>query len=185
MGIVTAIWVAKLLLIVTVPAVYGPVKLFSVTNFRPADILSKDLVATEVGLQTARVVSAIPRPTLSEVRKTSGGNYSFFGKGQPDTTVVLLLSDKQTAVYTGTVDKNSNWQIDYQQTNFRLSEGNHSVLVFGYNKDLGVRSETAPEQFFKVTTSWWDSLVKNVDVLANWSAVIIILLGVFLTFLTI
>jgi len=184
-GIITAIWVTKLILIISLPAVYGPIKLYSVTDFRPADILSKDLVAAEVGLQTARVLNTIPRPELTTVQKTKGGNYSFFGTGQPNTAVVLLLSDKQTVVYTGEADKDGKWQIDHQQNNFRLSEGNHSILVFSYNKDMGVRSDTAPEQFFKVTTSWWDSLVKNVDVLANWSAVIIILLGIFLTFLTI
>ena len=40
------------------------------------------------------------------------------------------------------------------------------------------------EQFTKVTSSL-DVLVKNVDVLANWSVVIIVILGIFLTVLTI
>ncbi len=160
-------------------------RLYAVSDFRPADILSQDLVASEVGLQTARVLNTMTRPALKEVKKLSGGNYSFFGTGQPNTAVVLLLSDEQTAVYTGQADQDGKWQIDHQQNNFRLSEGNHSVLVFGYNKELGVRSETAPEQFFRVSTTWLDALTKNVDVLANWTVVIVILLGIFLTFLTI
>lgn len=184
-GIIAAIWATKLLLILVLPAAYGPMRLYAVSDFRPADILSQDLVASEVGLQTARVLNTMTRPALKEVKKLSGGNYSFFGTGQPNTAVVLLLSDEQTAVYTGQADQDGKWQIDHQQNNFRLSEGNHSVLVFGYNKELGVRSETAPEQFFRVSTTWLDALTKNVDVLANWTVVIVILLGIFLTFLTI
>jgi hypothetical protein len=43
----------------------------------------------------------------------------------------------------------------------------------------------APEQFFKVTASWSDYLVKNIDSLANWSIVVIVFIGIFLIFLTI
>lgn len=184
-GIIAAIWAVKLILIVALPATYGPMKLYSVSNFSPADIMAKDLIANEIGVQTARTVNNIIRPELTEVKKLSGGNYDFIGKGQPNSMVVLLLSDRQTAVYSANVDKDGNWLINHLQNTFRLSEGNHSVIVFSYDQKLGVRSEAAPEQFFKVTTTWWDSLVKNVDILANWSVVIILLLGVFLTFLTI
>jgi len=184
-GIIAAIWAVKLALILALPKAYGPLQLYAVTNFRPADILSQELVAAETGLQTARVLGTMPRPELLGVNKAKGGNYDFYGKGQPNTTVVLLLSDQQTAIYTADADKNGDWTITQSQANFKLNEGNHSVLVFSYDKKLGVRSETAPEQFFKVTTTWMDTLVKNVDVLANWSVVIILILGVFITFLTI
>jgi len=184
-GIIAAIWAVKLILIIVLPATYGPMKLYSVSNFSPADILAKDLIANEIGVQTARTMSNIPRPELTAVEKTGGGNYDFVGKGQPNSMVVLMLSDKQTAVYSTNVDKDGNWQINHLQNTFRLSEGNHSVIIFSYDQKLGVRSETAPEQFFKVTTTFLDTVIKNVDILANWSVVIILLLGVFLTFLTI
>lgn len=184
-GIFALIWAIKLILIIALPAVYGPLPLYSVSNFRQADILAKDLIADEIGIQTARVIDAMPRPELTGVNKLGGGNYDFFGNGQPGSTVVLLLSDQQTAVYTTDVNKSGNWKISHSQAGFRLSEGNHSVIIFSYDKKLGVRSQAAPQQFFKVTTTWWDSFVKNVDALANWSVVIILLLGVFLTFLTI
>lgn len=184
-GIIAAIWTLKLLLILLLPRVYGPLQLYSVTDFRPADILSKELVAAETGLQTARMILSIPRPELTGVDKISGGDYVFYGKGQPNSTVVLLLSDQQTAIYTANTDNNGDWKITQLKKNFKLNEGNHSVLVFTYDNKLGVRSDTAPEQYFKVTTSWADSLVKNVDVLANWSVVLILLVGVFVTFLTI
>lgn len=184
-GIISLIWAIKLSLILVVPRAYGPLELYSVTNLRPADIFSKDLVAAETGLQTARVILSIPKPELTEVRKLKGNDYIFSGKGQPHSTVVLLLSDLQTAIYTTDTDKNGDWQITQFEKNFRLNEGNHSIVVFTYDKKLAVRSETAPEQYFKVTTTWMDNLVKNVDVLANWSVVLILLVGVFVTFLTI
>lgn len=184
-GIFALIWAAKLGLILILPSVYGPLPLYSVSNLSPADIMAKDLIANEIGVQTARVINTMPRPEIVGVKKLSGGNYNFYGKGKPGSSLVLLLSDQQTAVYTTDVDSSGNWQVSHSQTNFKLKEGNHSILVFSYDKKLGVRSEAAPEQFFKVTTSWWEAMVKNVDVMANWSALIILLLGVFLTLLTI
>lgn len=184
-GIFALIWVIKLVLIIALPSVYGPMQLYSVSNLDQVDVLSQNLIASEIGIQTARVIDTMPEPKLIGVNKLKSGGYDFFGKGEPNSTIVLLLSDQQTAVYSGDVDANGNWKISHSQAAFRLSEGNHSIIIFSYDQKLDARSGAAPEQFFKVTTTWWDSLVKNVDILANWSVVIIILLGVFLTLLTV
>jgi len=183
-GIVVLIWVIKLALIILLPKIYGPLPLYVVNDFRPADILSKELISAETGIQTARIMKSMPKPEVTGVDKLKGGDYNFIGTGQPNSTVVLLLTDKQTAIYSAPVDKNGKWEINYLKSKFKLGPGNHSVIVFGYDSKLRVRSETGLEQFFKVQTSWLDGLVTNVDVLANWSVVVVILLGVFLTFLT-
>lgn len=183
-AIIALIWLVKLLIIIFTPTVFGPLQLYSVANLQPSDITQKSLAAADTGIQTARVVTTIARPQLQEVKKVQGGDYTFSGIGQPHFTVVLLLSDKQTAVYTADIDGQGKWQINQSQNNFRLSEGNHSVLVFNYDAKQGIRSEAAPAQYFKVTTSWFDLATKNIDSLANWSVVIIILLGIFLTILT-
>lgn len=184
-SVFAGIWAVKLLLILIVPTVIGPLQLYSISNFNPADISAKSLASEEVGAETARIISSLPAPELMAVNKIKGGSYEFIGSGAPGMTVVLLLSDEQTAVYTADVDAVGNWKISHSRENFQLREGNHSVLVFSYDKKLGVRSSAAPEQFFKATATWLDSFTKNVDVLANWSVVIILLMGVFLTFLTI
>jgi len=184
-GIIALIWAIKLLIIFLFPVVYGPPQLYSVSGLSPIDIVNQNIITSETGIQTARSVSSMPKPTLSSVKKVSGVNYSFFGEGQPNTTVVLLLTDVSSAVYTTEVDKDGKWQIDHQQKNFKLNEGNHSIVMFSYDSKLGIRSEAAPEQFFKVTTSWIDYLIKNIDSLSNWSVVIIILIGIFLILLTI
>lgn len=183
--IIVSVWVVKLSVIIFIPKIYGPLPLYTVTDFRTADILSQGLVAAETGIQTAQIVKTMVKPQLTKVEKLTGGNYKFFGTGQPGSVVILLLSDKQTAIYSVETNKEGKWEIDYNSSKFKLNAGNHSVIVFGYDSKLGVRSETGMEQFFKVQTSWVDSLVNNVDVMANWSVVVIILLGVFLTFLTI
>lgn len=184
-GIFALIWAIKLILIIALPSAYGPLPLYSVSNLSQTNILTKDLVANEVGIQTARVIDTMPKPELTAVNKLSGGDYDFVGKGRPGITVVLLLSDQQTAVYSADVDNSGNWKINHSLASFRLNEGNHSVVIFSYDKKLGVKSETAPEQFFKVSSTWQDSLIKNIDTLANWSVTIILLLGVLLTSLTI
>lgn len=184
-SIIAFIWGIKLLLILFFPTVHGPLQLYSVSELQPVDIVSQSLVASETEIQTARVVSSIPRPKLTEVRKVKGENYSFFGEGQPNTTIVLLLSDVSSAVYTADINKDGKWQIDHKQNNFKLKEGNHSVVVYSYDSKLGVRSEIAPTQFFKVTVSWFDYLMRNLDILTNWLVVIILSAGIFLIFLTI
>lgn len=184
-GIIALLWAVKLLLILIFPVVYGPLQLYTITNFSPVDILSQDLIATETGIQTARIVSSMPQPKLTEVRKVSGGDYLLSGTGQPNSEVVVLLSDISTAVYTAAIGSDGKWQVNQQQNKFKLNAGNHGVVIFGYDSKLGVRSETAPQQFFKVTSSWLDYVVKNFDLLANWSVVIVIFIGIFLIFLTI
>lgn len=184
-GIVALIWAFKLALIILFPAVHGPLQLYSVSGLQPADVLNNNLITAETGIQTARIVSSAPKPSLTEVRKVKGGDYSFFGQGQPYSTVVLLLTDISTAVYTAEVGKDGLWRVDHSQANFKLSEGNHSVVIFGYDPKLGTRSEMAPEQFFKVASSWLERLAKNIDSFANWSVIIIILVGAFIIFLTI
>lgn len=99
--------------------------------------------------------------------------------------MVLFLSDGQTAIYTAPVDKNGEWQVDHSQNDFRLSEGNHSIVIFSYDEKMGVRSPASATQYFKVTTSLLDILVKNVDVLTNYSIILILIFGVLLTILTI
>ncbi|MDD2758620.1 MAG: hypothetical protein PHD72_04650, partial [Patescibacteria group bacterium] len=139
----------------------------------------------EVSAQTAKISGAIKSPVISSVVKNNAGNYVISGTADALATVVVSLSDNQTLVYTGQADKNGQWQVEQDQKAFRLTEGNHSLLAFTFDQKTGTRSVTAPEQFFKVQYTQLDRLIKNVDLLANWSVVIIILLGMFLTALTI
>ncbi|MCX6779180.1 MAG: hypothetical protein NTU97_03035 [Candidatus Magasanikbacteria bacterium] len=184
-GIFLIIWLMKLLLIVLAPHLFGPMRLYQVSDLRPADLLSKETVQTETGIQTARVSPAMLVPSLEGVNKIGGGNYEFYGKAVPNSTVVLLLSDTQSVIYTEVANVEGVWKITHPQTNFKLSPGNHSILVFSYDAAKGIRSEVAPTQYFKVQINWLESLSQKIDVLANWSVVLIIILGIFLTFLTI
>ncbi len=185
--IIAFIWAVKLLLIFLVPTIFGPLPLYHVTNLRPPELSSAEqqTILEEAGIQNARAVQSLQKPVLSGVKKTSGKNFDFYGTGEPNTMIVLFLTDQQTALYTGTVDKNGVWNIAQNASTFLLSEGNHSLSAFSYNQASGTRSDFADTQYFKVKTSWADLLVRNVDVLANWSVVILIALGAFLVFLTI
>lgn len=186
-SIILFIWLMKLLLILVVPTVFGPLKLYSVSELRPPDILAVDTQAltVEAGIPAASIVFDLAVPELTGIRKSNGQDYVFYGVGQSGSTVVLMLSGQQTAVYTEQVKSDGTWQIEHQQKEFKLNEGNHSVLVFTYDEANQTRSEFSNEQFFRVQTTFIDSLTRNVDVLANWSVVIFIVVGVFLTFLTI
>lgn len=184
-GIFLLIWLVKLILIISLPRVYGPLPLYRMGPLEPVDMLNQQLASASTVFQTARLVNTMPRPELKEVRKVSGGNFVFSGIGQPGMEVVLLLSEKQSVIYSAIVDKNGNWQIEHLQSNIKLAEGNHSILVFNFDKKSGARSEVSDEKFFKVTHTLLDVITKNIDVLANWSLVVIIALGILLTFLTI
>lgn len=182
--IIFLLWTIKLAVIVGLPKVYGPLQLYSVSDFGPADILDRELAETETKIQTARVSQSMVKPKLKQVRRAAGGHYIFSGAGAPLETIVLLLSDRQTAIYYGQADAGGNWRIEHSSADFKLSAGNHSVLVFGYDDNKGARSEVAPEQFFKVQTAWIDVLAKSIDSLLNWTVAAVIGLGLFLTLLT-
>lgn len=184
-GVFLLIWLFKLLLIILAPQLFGPMRLYNVSSLRPADLLNQELVQTETSIQTARVSSDLPVPSLVGINKIKGGDYEFYGQGAPNSTVVLLLSDVQTIIYTEKIDNGGNWKVRHAQNYFGLSQGNHSVLVFNYDESRGVRSEISPAQYFKVQTSWLENLTKQIDVLANWSVILIIILGILITFLTI
>src|SRR3989338_1078510 len=183
-SIVLVIWLLKLALIIFVPAFYGPLRLYSVSEISPVPLQNKELIAADTQIQTARIIETMPKPRLVEVRKEKGGDYVFFGTGKSGTEIVLLLSGQQSAVYTESVDKSGHFAIRHSQKNFKLNEGNHSVIVFSYDKDIKARSNIASEQFFKVTSTFTDRLIKNIDILANWSVIIILAIGIFLTALT-
>ncbi len=184
-GIFLLIWLSKLALIVFVPQAYGPLSLYRVSSLEPIDmVVSGELAAASVAFQTAKTVSSLPKPELKEIRKVAGGNFIFIGTGQPGIEAVLLLSEKNTVIYSAVVDKNGRWEIEHSQKDIKLSEGNHSVIVFNFDAKSGVRSDAAEEKFFKITNTSIDSLVKNIDVSANWSVVLIVAVGILLTFLT-
>lgn len=183
-GVFLIIWGIKLLLILVLPHAYGPLRLYDIVNLRPTNLLQSELVANETGLQTARIVPTMPIPTLTKAAKISGGDYVFSGTAAPQHTVVLLLSGAQTAIYSALPNQNGAWEIKHQQSSFHLADGNHSVVIFSYDPKVGSRSKAAPQQFFKVTASIWDLIVKSIDSIANWSLVIILILGIFLTILT-
>lgn len=183
-GVILIIWGIKLLLIIALPRAYGPLQLYDIVNLRQTDVLQSELVATEIGLQTAKILPKMSVPTLTKAVKGSGGDYTFFGLAAPQYTVAMLLSGAQTAVYSAVPNEDGSWVIKHQQSNFHLADGNHSIIIFSYDPKTGARSPAAPEQFLKVTATIWDSIVKGVDSIANWSLVIILLMGVLLTVLT-
>lgn len=185
LSVVFAIWAVKLILILSVPKVYGPLHLFNVSPLQPVDILTAGTANTDAAIQSAKVVNSLPPPQLTQVKKAKNKDFTFFGTGLPGETVVLILSNGQSAIYYGTVSAKGNWQISHSQNAFKLSPGNHSVMQFSYYSKTGARSNFSDLKFFKVQTTFLDKLVNNVDVLANWTVVLIIVLGIFLTFLTI
>lgn len=185
LGMVLTILALKLLLIIVVPPIYGPLHLYGVSDFQPLDITNRELIVNEISISTSKISKSIQRPVLDNVERSSNGNLLFNGTAKPGSDLVLLLSDLHASVYYGQADSNGKWQIEHSQQNFKLADGNHSILVYSYDKTSGLRSETSDERFVKITSTWMDILVRNVDVLVNWIIVLIVLLGVFLTFLTV
>jgi len=186
-GAVAAVWAAKLLVITLVPSVFGPLQLYSVSDLRPPELVSAEeyLVDEEIGIQTARIVQSLRAPELLGVNKEKGKSYLFNGVGEPNTSIVMLITDVHTAVYTGDVDESGNWEIEHLQEEFLLNEGNHLVTAFTYDPDASTRSNFSNEQYFKVQTTWADSMMKNIDTITNWAVIVIVAMAALLIFLTI
>lgn len=184
-GILFLIWLIKLVVIVFTPNVVGPMKLYNIVNLAPATLTENDLLAAETQIQTATVFDVIKAPKITAIEKMKNGGYAFIGTGQPLTSVVLFLSDKQTAVYTEAIDDKGNWRVEYAKKDFKLSEGNHGVVAFCYDEKTEGRSRLSGQQYFKVTSSWLERLVNSMDVFLNLTLVIVLFLGIFLIILTI
>ncbi|MFA5829526.1 MAG: hypothetical protein WC843_03460 [Candidatus Gracilibacteria bacterium] len=183
LGVVLAIWVIKLLLIVTVPYLYGPLPLYRVSSLSPTSVQNEQLLSTETGIQTAQINNAIIAPIFKKLEINSSGNFVFTGTAQPLVTVVLMISAQQDAIYYGQADDKGQWQIEHSQAEFKLNEGNHSLWLYSFNPKTGERSQLSEERYFKLNSLWLDVLIQNVDNLANWSLVLIIAIGLFSTFL--
>jgi len=183
-GIFLFIWLVKLSLIIVTPSVAGPMRLYDVSGLRPLSAAVNEAVVG-AGMQTAKLSLALPSPVIEGVKKTTAGNYDFSGTGRPFSSVIFFLSDQRTMIYTADVGADGRWSVEHNQKNYHLSEGNHSIIAFTYDKNAGQRSLVSAEQFFKVQPSTFEQLVKNIDTLANWSVTVIIALGLVLTFLTV
>jgi len=183
-GIFLFIWLIKLGLILITPSVSGPMRLYNVSGLRPLSA-TVEQTAASAETRSAKLSLALPSPVIDGVKKTTAGNYVFSGSGRPLSSVVFFLSDQRTMVYTVDVGADGRWSVEHNQKNYRLSDGNHSIIAFTYDKNAGQRSVVSAEQFFKVQPTAFERLVKNVDTLANWSVTIIIALGLVLTFLTV
>lgn len=184
-SVIFVIWMIKLLLIILTPVVFGPLQLYSVSDLRPVDLLERELVIAETQIQTARIVEKMTVPELITVDKLRGGGYRFHGTGEPNTLVVLLVSDVQTVILTDSINEDGNWQVDLSRDDFRLSEGNHQIIAFNFDSSQGIRSRASTRQYFNAQTALLDRLTRNADIFINISIIIIITLGILLTILTI
>jgi len=183
-SVILFIWILKLFLIIFTPTVFGPLQLYKVSDLRSVDLMDSGLVAQETQFQTARVENKMTIPKLVKVDKLKDSNYRFYGIGQPETTVVVLVSDVQTIVLVDEIDEKGDWEVDLIREDFKLSEGNHQVVAYNYDKTKEIRSGLSSKQYFKVKTTFIDKLFKNTDIFINSSIIVIVSLGILLTVLT-
>lgn len=184
-GLLIVVWLLKLAVASLVPLVYGPIQLYEVSNFYPENVTDTNLISSEIEMETAEISNTIVRPEILEVRKINNGDYFISGKGQPNTAVVLLLSAKQTVTHLTEVGLDGRWSIKHKQEYFHLNEGNHAMVAFSYDGFNKIRGQASPTQYFKVTESWFEKFIENIDSFANWSIAVVILFGAFLILLTI
>ncbi len=183
-GVIFVIWTVKLLLIVLTPAVYGPLELYKVSDLRPLTIEERDIFVHEAGVQTAKLSTALEVPKILDIKKERGLKYSFRGEGIPGAQVVLFVTDQQSVMYSGKVDENGFWEIEHSQDNFKINQGVHSMFALHYDESTEMRSSASNEQYFRVDKSFFEDFTNNLDSFANWVLAILIVMGIFLTALT-
>lgn len=183
-SVVFFIWFFKLAMIVFLPNMAGPLQLYKISDLKQVDLAQTELLS-DTQIQTARVMDNMLVPELIGVEKIKGDKYAFYGTGQALTSVVLLVSDKQSAVLTSEVGRDGKWEIILDEEDFKLSDGNHSIVAFNYDQNLQTRSKTSVKQYFKVTSSALDKLINNTDIFINSTIIIIIAMGILITVLII
>ncbi len=184
-GVVFLIWVIKFSFLMLTPQLYGPMHLYSVTESGPRILNDQTIVIQDTNMQTAKVNNLLVMPAISGLEKVSGNRYRFFGTGKAGLEVVLFLTGNQNVMYVEKVGTDGKWTIEHSQNDLKLSNGIHSVFAFHYEKDQGVRSKTTAENYFRISSSFGEQLSANMDNLANWLVVLLIILGILLTLLTV
>lgn len=167
------------------PQVYGPLHLYSVSESGPVVLNEQVLPTKDTDMQTARVDYSLTLPVIEKAEKVSGNIYRFSGTGKAGDSVVLFLTGDQNVMYTDRVGTDGKWVVEHAQNDLRLSNGIHSVFAFHYEQDRKARSKTTAENYFRISSSFWEQLTSSLDNLANWSVASIIIIGILLTLLTI
>jgi len=177
----------KLLFIHVVPSLFGPLELYAISDLRAPEVLEihEEFLLVESGIQTADFVQSLPEPVITGVKKLDGKDFIFTGLGEPGSSIVLLVTDMQTIMYTGEISEEGEWQLEHSQEDLTFKEGNHAIRAFIYDADSETRSDFSEEQFFKVEETLIDSFVHNVDVVINSLIILTILFGSFLILITI
>lgn len=184
-GVVFLIWTIKLVLLLLTPQFYGPLRLYTVTEAGPVVLGEQTLVTQNTDIQTAKVDNSMVLPVISGVEKISGNRYRFTGTGKVGDEVALFLTGNQNIIYVDSVGQDGKWMIDHAQNDLKLTNGVHSIFAFHYEKDRGLRSQTTAENYFRISSSFFERLSLGMDNLANWSVVSIVILGILLTLLTV
>lgn len=184
-GVIFIIWVIKFSFLMLTPQLYGPMRLYSITESGPLVLNDKISIIQDTNMQTAKVDNSFVLPVISSLEEAIGGRYRFSGTGKPGNQIVLFLTGYQNIMYVDNIGADGKWVVEHSQSDLKLSNGIHSVFAFHYNKDRGVRSQTTAENYFRISSSFLDQLSQNIDNLANGSVILIIILGILLTLLTI
>ena len=185
LSILLFFWILKLVLILAIPQIYGPIKIFNISQLQSSDILNKEIIIEEAKIQVAEEKNNLIKPEIVQIIKDKNGNFIFSGKGMSGLTLVLYVTDKEIVIYREVIDKDGLWTVVHQQSKLKLSEGNHSVSAFVFETKTGNRSSFSDKQFFKVELTFFDQLIKNLDILLNGMILMFVLLGIILTVLTV
>jgi len=185
--ILLLILTVKFMTILIVPAVLGPLQIYSISPIRLPSMtqLSEEELLLETGIQTADLVQSLTAPVITQVERTKNHRFIFSGTGEPHASLVLFVTDKQTAIYTGEIDARGNWQIVQEDTSFQLQEGNHEIRSFSFDSSSGTRSDFSSDQYFKVETTLADALIRRIDTIANGAIIFVIFFGALLILVTI
>ncbi|MFC1612250.1 hypothetical protein ACFL29_00145 [Patescibacteria group bacterium] len=183
-GIILIFWIIKLVFFMLMPIFYGPQELYTITQ---KELLgaTEEIIVEETGVHTAKISEDLPVPKIGEIFKSGINKYVFSGTGEAGESVILFLTDQQTVMYSDKVENDKTWKIEHLQSEFKLTEGQHSIFVFHYNKDDNTRSRTSLEKVFEVRMSFLEKAFQRIDDIANWGIIFIIIAGVFIMILTI
>lgn len=182
-GVVLGIWILKLA-IATV-AVVGPVEPYAISDLRPADLGTELALLHTAEAETARVDPTLAVPRIIGVTHERNGSVAFTGTGTPGLTIVLLVSSTSAFVFSDTVRGDGTWRIADPREGIILEPGTHEFAAYQYDPDARVRSAFSPSQYVRITRGWQERMLANIDRITNVAIITIVLIGVFLTILTI
>jgi len=185
--VVLAIWAAKLILIVGLPA-YFDNRQFFVTSDNKTAYQAEDQGYIVADIYNAEIDSLIPVPIIGNVSTTGSVGLSVTGSALANSKIVINIGmqgnndiDEAGSIKSYIVDsgETGNWKLEIASENLNLQPGSYWLQAITYDLLANNKSQQSLSSYFEIEQGRYEKVISVVDKYLNYLMIAIIGLGIF------